>query len=90
MGRLPPVISEMKMNYFKIERDDIPVQHMAEKEALILGAGTTTVLGYVKKVKKDTVEIELKHPVCIDKSAKVAVMRNIARRWKLTGYGKIV
>jgi translation initiation factor 2 subunit 3 len=90
VGRLPPVISEMKMNYFKIERDDIPVQHMAEKEALILGAGTTTVLGYVKKVKKDTVEIELKHPVCIDKSAKVAVMRNIARRWKLTGYGKIV
>ena len=89
LDKLPPVISEMKINYYKLDRNDIPKQQFVADEALILGAGTTTVLGYVKTIKKDVLGIELKHPVCIDKGAKIAVMRTIARRWKLTGYGML-
>jgi Initiation factor eIF2 gamma, C terminal. len=29
-----------------------------------MGVGTATVVGYVKKTKKDKADIELKHKVC--------------------------
>jgi translation initiation factor 2 gamma subunit (eIF-2gamma) len=41
-------------------------------------------------VKKDTIEIELKRPLCIPNTMKIAVMRNISHRWRLTGYGQIL
>jgi translation initiation factor 2 subunit 3 len=88
-GKLPQVISEITVNYHKLDRNDIPIQHMIENEPLILGAGTATVLGYVKRVKKDMLEIELKHPICVEKSTKIAIMRNMTHRWRLTGYGQI-
>ena len=88
-GKLPPVISNLTIKYHKLKRDDLPEQHLAENEPLILGIGTTTVLGYIKKVKKDNIEVELKHPISADKEVKIAVMRNLAHRWRLTGYGQL-
>ena len=89
VGKLPPVTSDLKIDYHKLDRNDIPKQQFVENEPLILGAGTATVLGYIKKVKRDTLEIELKHPICVDKGAKIAVMRSLAHRWRLTGYGQV-
>ena len=88
-GKLPPVVSSITIKYHKLKRDDIPEQHMADNEPLILGMGTTTVLGYIKKVKRDNIEIELKHPIGVDKGVKIAVMRNLGHRWRLTGYGQM-
>ncbi len=87
VGKLPPVITGFTMKYHKLKRDDVPEQHISENEPLILGMGTTTVLGYVKKVRKDNVEIILKHPISAEKGVKIAIMRNMAHRWRLTGYG---
>ncbi|MDE1869226.1 MAG: translation initiation factor IF-2 subunit gamma [Candidatus Micrarchaeota archaeon] len=89
VGKLPPSVSSITIKYTKLKRDDVPEQGIGENEPMILGMGTTTTLGYVKKVKKDTVELELKHPVCTSKDVKIAVMRNLAKRWRLTGYGII-
>lgn len=89
VGKLPPTISSVVMKYHKLKRDDIPEQRMADNEPLILGMGTTTVLGYIKKAKRDNLEITLKHPISIDRDVKIAVMRNIAKRWRLTGYGQM-
>jgi translation initiation factor 2 subunit 3 len=88
-GKMPPVISNLTMKYHKLKRDDLPEQHLADNEPIILGIGTTTVLGYIKKVKRDNIDIELKHPISVDKDVKIAVMRNLAHRWRLTGYGLI-
>ncbi len=88
-GKLPAVISSLTMKYHKLKRDDLPEQHLADNEPLILGMGTTTVLGYIKKVKKDNINIELKHPISVEKGVKIAVMRNLAHRWRLTGYGQL-
>jgi translation initiation factor 2 subunit 3 len=90
VGKLPPMITSLNIKYHKLKRDDLPEQRVAENEPIILGIGTATVLGYIKKVKKDNIEVELKHPICIDKSVKIAVMRNIGHRWRLTGYGQAV
>ncbi|MDE1833093.1 MAG: translation initiation factor IF-2 subunit gamma [Candidatus Micrarchaeota archaeon] len=89
VGKTPPTLSTLSIKYHKLKRDDVPEQHMAENEPLILGMGTTTIVGYIKKVKKDNLEVELKHPVCADREVKIAVMRNIAKRWRLTGYGML-
>jgi translation initiation factor 2 subunit 3 len=89
VGKLPPVISRISMKYHKLVRDDVPEQRIAEDESLILGIATATALGYVKSMKKDTLDIELKRPLSISTGIKIAVMRNIAHRWRLTGYGQI-
>ncbi len=86
-GKLPPVLSTISIKYTKLNRNDIPEQAIASNEPMILGIGTSTTIGYVKKVKRDLVEMELRHPVCAEKGTRVAVMRNIGKRWRLTGYG---
>ncbi len=87
IGKLPESRSIVVFKYTKLERPDIPEQSVKENEALILGVGTATAIGYVKKVKKDTIEAELKRPVAAEKGTKIAVMRSIGQRWRLTGYG---
>ncbi|MDE1857390.1 MAG: translation initiation factor IF-2 subunit gamma [Candidatus Micrarchaeota archaeon] len=89
VGKLPESLSTMTISYHKLNRTDIQEQPIREGEPLLLGAGTATLIGYVTKARKDTVEMELKHPACIEKSAKIAIMRNIGQRWRLTGYGTL-
>jgi translation initiation factor 2 subunit 3 len=88
-GKLPEATGEFTFKYFKLNRPDIPEQALKENEPLVLGIGTATAIGYIKKVKRDNVEVELKRPVVAEKNAKMAVMRNMGQRWRLTGYGVI-
>lgn len=87
VGKLPETVTSVQIIYKRINRNDIPVQGFSENEALIVGIATATVVGRVKKAKRDTLTLEFNHPVCIDKEAKIAILRNIAKRWRLTGYG---
>ncbi len=89
VGKLPSMISIVSMKFTKLKRNDIPERAITENEPLILSIGTATVLGFVIKAKRDNVEVRLKHPVCADSGTKVAIMRNFAQRWKLSGYGVI-
>ncbi len=87
VGKLPEPVSELSFLYHKLNRNDVPEQGFKEGEPLILGIGTATAIGYIKRAKRDTIEVELKRPVAMDRSVKIAVMRNIGQRWRLTGYG---
>ncbi len=89
VGKMPESVSALTFKYFKLNRTDIQEQGMKENEPLVLGVGTATAIGYVRKIKKDTIEVELKRPVAIDKKIKMAVMRNLGQRWRLTGYGVV-
>ncbi len=89
VGKLPESRNSVSIKYTKIARDDIQEQGLHEGEALIMGVGTATVVGFVKKVKRDKSEVELKHKVCIDKNERIAILRNISQRWRLTGYGTL-
>ncbi len=87
VGKLPEVTSNLSIKYHAIERSDVPSAKIKENEPLLMGIGTATVIGFAKKVKRDNVEVELRSPVCAEKSTKIAVLRNISQRWRLTGYG---
>ena len=89
VGKLPESKMEISINYSSLNRDDIPKQGFADMEPVILGIGTGTVVGYVKKVKKSMVTIKLRHAFCIDKHMKISVLRNIKQRWRLYGYGTL-
>ena len=89
VGKLPELINEAVIKYTMINRSDIPKQAFKTNEAVLLGIGTGTVIGYVKKARKEKMEVEFRHPVCIDKDAKISVLRNFGQRWRLTGYGNI-
>lgn len=89
VGKLPPQLNELTLDYHLINRDDIPKQGIKENEPLILGIGTATAIGFVKTVKKNKLVVALKHPICVDKSAKISILRNISQRWRLTGYATL-
>jgi translation initiation factor 2 subunit 3 len=86
-GKLPESLQSITIKYHKLNRPDLPEQGIKDNEAFILGVGTATVIGYVKKAKKDTIELELKRPIAAEKGSRIAVMRSIGQRWRLAGYG---
>ncbi len=86
-GRLPDTFSEMTLIYTSLGRSDIPKQTFRQGEPLILGIGTGTIVGHIKGIKRSRLDVLLNHPACIEKSIKISVMRNLAQRWRLTGYG---
>lgn len=86
-GKLPESYSTITINYTSLNREDIPKQAFREDEPVLMGIGTGTVIGYIKKAKKNKLEIELKHTICLDKSTKVSILRNFSQRWRLGGYG---
>lgn len=87
VGKLPPVTYSLDMRYDSLNRDDLPKQAFKPNEPLLLGIGTGTNVGYVKTAKKNLLSIELRHAACIDRSAKISVLRNFSQRWRLAGYG---
>ncbi len=89
VGKLPPSVESIVLDYKVINRQDVPKQPFSNNEPVILGIGTGTTVGYVTSAKKSGVSINLKRPVCVDRSSKISVLRNISQRWRLVGYGTI-
>jgi translation initiation factor 2 subunit 3 len=85
-GKLPEPLQSAEMKYFSLNRDDLPKAAFRDGEPILLGVGTGTVVGYVKKARKDRVQVDFKHTVCIDRNAKISILRNFAQRWRLSGY----
>lgn len=88
-GKLPEPVSAITITYNSLNRDDLPKQAFKPNEIVILGIGTGTIVGFVGRAKKNKLEISLKHTICVDKSAKISVLRNYSQRWRLSGYGTI-
>ena len=89
VGKLPESVKSITVKYTRISRTDLPEQGMRDGEPLLLGVGTATVVGYIKKMKRDNLEIDLNHPICAEPGAKIAVLRNMDKRWRLTGYALV-
>ena len=87
-GTLPEPKKELILEYHQIPRKDLPQNLFVVNEPVVLGIGTGVHVGFVKKVKKELLEIELKHEACTLKGEKIAISRRIAQRWRLVGYGE--
>ena len=86
-GKLPQTRHELNLEYKDIVREDLPKRAFVANEPIILGVGTATVVGYATPAKKGRIKVMLKSPVCVEKGAKVSILRNMSQRWRLSGYG---
>ncbi|MHC1591661.1 MAG: translation initiation factor IF-2 subunit gamma, partial [Candidatus Helarchaeales archaeon] len=91
-GKTPPiwdtVVLDFKLLDFVVGSSDmIKVEQINPREALMLIVGTIMTSGLVTEVKKNTITIKLKKPVCAEEGQKVAINRLIHKRWRLIGYG---
>lgn len=91
-GTLPPVWNELDMEVHLMERvvgtaEELRVEEIRVKEALMLNVGTTTTVGVADSVKTGRCHLHLKLPVVATPKQRVAISRRVGGRWRLIGYG---
>jgi translation initiation factor 2 subunit 3 len=89
VNKLPEMQQSISFKYYSLKRKDLPEQTLKENEPIVIGAGTATAIGFIKKIKKDNINVDLKRPIVAIANSKIAIMQNINQRWKLVGYGVI-
>lgn len=65
------------------------VQNIEANEALMLSVGTAKTVGRVTNSTKKGVQVDLRLPVCATIGTRIAISRQIDRRWRLIGWGEI-
>ncbi len=90
VGSLPPVSHSVTVEVTAMPR---LIQKFAptfaQNEPLVLGAGTSTTVGFIDWIKKKNVHLVLKKPICVEKGDKIAVMRRSSNRWHVYGTAKV-
>lgn len=91
-GTLPPVVSSISMETHLLERvvgsvEEQKVEGIKTSEPLMLNVGTATTVGLVTSARKDSCDLNLKIPLCIDAGQRVAMSRRFAGKWRLIGFG---
>jgi translation initiation factor 2 subunit 3 len=86
-GTLPPVLSEIMLDYSLLKREGFDNPALRAAEPLVVSSGTATSLGVIAKLKGTTVSLKLKRPICAEKGGKMAITRRLGQRWRLAGFG---
>lgn len=94
VGKLPPVLYELKLEVHLLERvvgtkEDLKVDPIKLLEPLMLNVNSAATVGVVNKLEKGFIFCKLKIPVCADKGARITMSRRIGNRFRLIGYGII-
>jgi translation initiation factor 2 subunit 3 len=95
VGKLPQVREELTLEVKMVTRvvnpDELKsIPPIKVNEDLLLNVGTARSLGTVVSIKKDTVELKLKIPLCTESGERIVISRMISGRWRLVGWGKIL
>ena len=95
VGKLPPVWYEFTLRTKLLERvvgleEEAQVKPLTKGEILMLNVNASATVGPAVELKKDTVKIILKKPVCAEKGSRVTISRRVGTRFRLIGYGEIV
>ena len=65
------------------------VNRIEMNENLMLSVGTAKTVGKVYQATNNNIGVELRLPVCVENGTRIAISRNIDRRWRLIGWGII-
>lgn len=87
VGTLPEAADSLEVEFHLLRRPDMENPPFKMNEPLVLGVGTSTSIGFVQKIKKNTMSVKLKRPVCVESKSKIAISRRIGQRWRLCGFG---
>ncbi|MCX8203824.1 MAG: translation initiation factor IF-2 subunit gamma, partial [Nitrososphaeria archaeon] len=94
-GTLPPVWSELELDYALFERvvgvdGDLKVGRIAPRETLVLNAYSAVTSGVVTSVSGERLSVKLTRPIAASPGDRVTISRKVGTGWRLIGYGKIV
>ena len=94
-GLLPPALTELSLETHVLERavgtkELLKIERINFDETLLLHVGAAVNLGKVTSLKGNVARVKLTRPICAPPSARVAISRKIAARWRLIGYGIVV
>lgn len=93
-GKMPPVwdslVLDVKLfeNVIGFEEKEIKVEPLRVGEPLLINVNTAVTVGIVKKAGS-AVEIDLKKPICAEKSDRFVISRKVEGKWRLIGYGEL-
>ena len=65
------------------------VQNIEMNENLMLSVGTAKTVGQVSKADRNGIQVDLRLPVCAEVGTRIAISRQLDRRWRLIGWGLI-
>ena len=82
-GTLPPVYIRIEIKYTIL----VTGEELVKNEIVRINIGTTSTSGEVVGIKNDLIQIYLSHPVCTEMKEKVAISRQIDKKWRLVGWG---
>lgn len=91
---LPPTRNDLSIDVHLLERvvgtrEMQKVEHLKARENLMVVAGSARTIGLVTEAYRDEARLVLKHPICAEEGARVALSRMMLGRWRLIGYGII-
>ncbi|MFX0123020.1 MAG: translation initiation factor IF-2 subunit gamma [Candidatus Hodarchaeota archaeon] len=91
---LPPSWDALELESHLLERVvgsevQTKVQEIEINENLMLSVATAKTVGKVSKTGKGGIQIDLRLPVCAELGTRIAISRQIDRRWRLIGWGVI-
>ncbi len=92
IGKLPPIFSEIKMEYHTLKRVVGSTSDAVLKigTPLLLNVGMSRTIGVITLMKGEKIDLKLKLPICADKGDRIAVSQQVLSRWRLTGHGKLL
>jgi translation initiation factor 2 subunit 3 len=94
-GKLPDVQETLTIEATLLERvvglEELKAMPpIKANEDLMINIGTARSIGTVVEMKKNRIALKLKIPVCIEKSNRIVISRQITGRWHLVGFGAVV
>ncbi len=93
-GKLPPVWNEFDLKPHLLERavgteNELAIEPIKKGEPLMLNVNASVTTGIVSSISKDSFHINLKRPVCAQKTDKLPISRMLGHRFRLIGYATI-
>lgn len=93
-NKVPEVFYEFNLKPKLLERvvgakDDLVVDPIKKGEILMLNVNSAATVGTVTEMKKDIIHVVLKIPVCVSKTDRITISRNLGARWRLIGVASL-
>lgn len=93
-GKLPESYVFLELAPHLLERvvgteEELKVEPVKRGEILMLTVNSAATAGVVSEISKNSFKINLKLPVCADKTDKITISRRVGHRFRLIGFGTI-
>jgi len=94
-GKLPDVYYEFTLKPHLLEKivgikEELKVDPIKKAEFLMLNVNSAATVGTVTELRKDSIHVKLKIPVCCNVQDRITISRRVGTRWHLIGYAEIV